>query len=110
MRDLIVTENITVDGVIDATDGWFDAAGGQDDMSDLEAALRQQREAADALLLGRVTFEQMRAYWPLQTDDRTGITGYLNDVSKHVVSSTLHWSGRCPASRLASSTAPDAGS
>jgi len=79
-------------------------------MSDLEAALRQQCEAADALLLGRVTFEQMRAYWPLQTDDRTGLTGYLNDVSKHVVSSTLHWSGRCPASRLASSTAPDAGS
>ncbi len=58
-------------------------------MSDVETALRQQREAADALLLGRVTFEQMRGYWPLQTDDRTGITDYLNDVSKHVISSTL---------------------
>lgn len=58
-------------------------------MSDLEAALRQQCEAADALLLGRVPFEQMRAYWPLQTDDTTGITGYVNDVSKHVVSRTL---------------------
>jgi dihydrofolate reductase len=43
-------------------------------------ALRKQREAADALLLGRVTFEQMGGYWPLQTDDTTGITDYLNDV------------------------------
>jgi dihydrofolate reductase len=89
MRDLIVTENITLDGVIDATEGWFEPAGGADDVADVETALRKQREAADALLLGRVTFEQMRGYWPLQTDDPTGITDYLNDVSKYVVSSTL---------------------
>ena len=89
MRDLIVTENITLDGVIEATEGWFEPAGGEDDVSDVETALRKQREAADALLLGRVTFEQMRGYWPLQTDDTTGITDYLNDVSKYVVSSTL---------------------
>ena len=40
MRDLIVTENITLDGVIDATEGWFDPAGGEDDVdqSDVEAA------------------------------------------------------------------------
>jgi hypothetical protein len=36
-----------------------------------------------------VTLEQMRGYWPLQTDDTTGISDYLNDVSKYVVSSTL---------------------
>jgi hypothetical protein len=53
------------------------------------AAIREQREAADALLLGRVTFEQMRGYWRLQTDDRTGIADYLNRVSKYVVSRTL---------------------
>ncbi len=80
MRDLIVTENITLDGVIEATEGWFDPAGGEDDVSDVETALRKQREAADALLLGRATFEQMRGYWPLQTDDTTGITDYLNGV------------------------------
>ncbi len=67
MRDLIVTENITLDGVIEATQGWFAPAGGKDDLSDVETALRKQHEAADALLLGRVTFEQMRGYWPLQT-------------------------------------------
>jgi RibD C-terminal domain len=89
MRDLIATQNITLDGVIEATEGWFDPAGGENDVSDVETALRKQREAADALLLGRVTFEQMRGYWPLQTDDTTGITAYLNGVSKYVLSSTL---------------------
>jgi hypothetical protein len=32
---------------------------------------------------------QMRGCWPLQTDGTTGITDYLNDVSKYVVSTTL---------------------
>ena len=89
MRDLIVTASITLDGVIEATERWFDPAGGDDDVADVETALRTQREAADALLLGRVTFEQMRGYWPLQTDDTTGIPDYLNGVSKYVLSSTL---------------------
>ena len=90
MRELIVTENITIDGVIDAAGGWF-APGGDDDtdQSDVLDALREQREAADALLLGRVTFEDMRGYWPLQTDDPTGIADYLDNVNKYVVSTTL---------------------
>lgn len=98
MRDLIVTENITLDGVIDAAEGWFEPGGDETegDQSDVLEALREQREAADGLLLGRVTFEQMRGYWPLQTDDQTGITDYLNAVSKYVVSGTLQdlgWEG-----------------
>jgi len=89
LRDLVVTENITLDGVIDLTEGWFAPAGADADQADFEAALREQREAADALLLGRVTFEDMRGYWPLQAEDQTGITDYLNNVSKYVVSSTM---------------------
>lgn len=91
MRDLVVTENITIDGVIDAAEGWFGPAGGDTgaDHSDLEDALREQREAADGFLTGRLTFEQMRSYWPQHTDDTTGVSDYLNAVSKYVVSSTL---------------------
>lgn len=91
MRELIVTENITLDGVIEATEGWFAPAGNEReaDQSDVEAAIAEQREGADAFLVGRTTFEQMRGYWPQQTDDPTGITDYLNRVSKYVVSSTL---------------------
>jgi dihydrofolate reductase len=36
-----------------------------------------------------VTFEQMREYWPLQTDDTTGIADYLDSTVKYVVSTTL---------------------
>ncbi|MBF8185077.1 dihydrofolate reductase [Nonomuraea sp. K274] len=90
MRDLIVTENVTLDGVIDAKGGWFDVAGESDvDQSDLLAALQEQAGAADAFLVGRVTFEDMRGYWPHQSDDTTGVTDYLNRVSKYVVSRTM---------------------
>jgi dihydrofolate reductase len=90
MRDLIVTENITLDGVVDASAGWFSVADDAEvDQSDLVAALGEQSQAADAVLFGRVTFEEMRGYWPRQTDDTTGVTDYLNRVAKYVVSSTM---------------------
>ncbi len=85
MRDLIVTENITLDGVIDASDGWFSTDGGDD----LAAANREHMVAADAVLLGRVTYEQFYGYWPKQTDDTTGVSDYLNRTNKYVVSSSL---------------------
>ncbi|WP_326808367.1 dihydrofolate reductase family protein [Streptomyces sp. NBC_01775] len=95
MRDLVITENITLDGVIDAAGGWFapaDAAGAdsaQPDTSDLTAALGEQMAGADAFLVGRRTFEDMRGYWPRQTDDTTGVADYLSTVRKYVVSRTL---------------------
>jgi dihydrofolate reductase len=91
MRDLIITENITIDGVIDAAGDWFGPAGTEDvDVSDQIAAIAEQREAADAFLTGRVTFEQMRGFWPARVgDDETGVAEYLDRVHKYVVSSTL---------------------
>jgi dihydrofolate reductase len=89
VRDLIVTENITLDGVIDAEGGWFSVAGEAGDQSDLVAALGEQSRAADAFLTGRVTFEGMREFWPQQTGDKTGVHDYLNQVAKYVVSTTL---------------------
>ncbi len=88
MRKLVVTENITVDGVIDMAGGWFDPTG-QGDQTDIIAATREQQEAADALLVGRNTFVSFREFWPHQTDDPTGVSDYLNAVSKYVVSSTI---------------------
>lgn len=92
MRDLIVTENITVDGVIDMAKGWFDPTPDPDpdvDATDLQEAMQHQGAASDALLLGRQTFEDFQSYWPLRTDDTTGTTDYLNQVAKYVVSTTL---------------------
>jgi dihydrofolate reductase len=88
VRDLVVTENMTLDGVIDGAGGWFGPAGDadQDDVTD---ELARQRERADAFLTGRVTFEEMRGYWPHVRHDITGISAYLDQVDKYVVSSTL---------------------
>src|SRR5919198_2169641 len=97
-RELIVTENITVDSVIEATGDWFVPAGseGPADVADMRRVEERLRETADALLVGRRTFEAFRGYWPLQSDDTTGVAEYLNKVDKYVVSSKLDapgWEG-----------------
>jgi dihydrofolate reductase len=86
MRKLVVTQNATLDGSVEMLDDWFDPQL-QDD--ELLAETRRQDSAADALLLGRQTFEDFRSYWPQQSADATGITDYLNGVAKYVVSSTM---------------------
>lgn len=90
MRTLAVTQNITLDGVIDSEGGWFlPSVQGHIDEPDVVSALQEQAAASDAFLVGRVTFEQMRAYWPNQAEDTTGNTTHLNQVAKYVVSSTM---------------------
>ncbi|MDT0268046.1 dihydrofolate reductase family protein [Streptomyces sp. DSM 44915] len=90
MRTLAITQNITVDGSVEMLTDWFDPRGhGDVDNDDLLAETRRQDSQADALLLGRRTFEDFRSYWPEQTDDPTGIADYLNEVHKYVVSTTL---------------------
>ena len=86
MRKLVITENITLDGSIEMLDDWFDPQLQDEDL--LEESHRQDSQA-DALLVGRQTFEDFRGYWPNQTDDATGVTDYLNQVAKYVVSSTM---------------------
>jgi dihydrofolate reductase len=89
MRKLVVTENVALDGVIDATGGWFDPTDDAVDQSDLIEQTQRHSDAADAFLCGRNTFEAFRGFWPNQTDDQTGVTDYLNRVHKYVVSSTI---------------------
>src|SRR4051794_29060722 len=71
-------------------ENWFDPQRqGDVDKDDLLEEEQRQGSEADALLVGRRTFEAFREYWPKQPDDATGITEYLNGVQKYVVSSTL---------------------
>ena len=97
MRKLVVTESMTLDGVIDMAQGWFDPLAEDVDQSDLAAADREHQQAADALLVGRNTFVSFREFWPTQRDDPTGVSDYLNAVAKYVVSAA--WTipaGRTP--------------
>ncbi|MDT0223517.1 dihydrofolate reductase family protein [Gordonia sp. AC31] len=86
MRTLAITQNMTLDGSIEMLTNWFDPTV---EARDLMAESHRQDAEADALLVGRQTFEDFRGFWPHQTDDATGITDYLNTVDKYVVSSTM---------------------
>jgi len=82
----VITQNITLDGSVEMLGDWFDPRCADDDL--LAESHRQDAEA-DALLVGRRTFEDFRLYWPEQSNDATGVADYLNRVAKFVVSSTM---------------------
>ncbi len=89
---LIVTENISLDGVVEQneqTGEWFSVANGDADTSDVEEVLRQMMRDESAQLHGRRTFQAMRGFWPHQTHDTTGVTKHLNEVDKYVISTTM---------------------
>lgn len=95
MRKLVVTENITSDGVIDQAKGWFRPVDDTDDPG-MASSIAEQSAGSDALLVGRETFKRLRGFWPQQHEDTTDVTAYLNSVSKYVISRTLkdpQWEG-----------------
>jgi dihydrofolate reductase len=93
MGKLVVTEFITLDGVMEDPGGGetFDRGGwafqferGEEgDKFKLDETLQ-----AEALLLGRVTYEGFAAVWPTITDE-AGFADKMNTMPKHVVSSAL---------------------
>ena len=88
---LVITQNIALDGVVeqnDETGAWFTVAGDAD-MSDVDDALASMMGEEDAQLHGRITFEQMRGFWPDQTDDTSGVSAHLNRVDKYVLSRSM---------------------
>lgn len=93
MRKLVITQNITLDGSIEMLGDWFDP---MDQDAELIAESHRMDAQADALLVGRQTFEDLRGYWPTLSEDHTGVSDYLNRVRKYVVSSTIEdpeWDG-----------------
>jgi dihydrofolate reductase len=82
VRKLIVSENVTLDGVMESPGLSYQS-------EDMAEVLQGQMMAADALLLGRVTYQEFAAYWPFQANDAAGVADYINKVAKFVVSSTL---------------------
>lgn len=81
-RRLIVSEYLSLDGVME-TPAWT-----MPYWSD-EVAAYKRRElfAADALVLGRVTYDGFAAAWPGMTDD-DGFADRMNAMPKHVASRT----------------------
>jgi dihydrofolate reductase len=93
MGKVVVTEFVSLDGVMEdpggAEDfkhgGWtfeFDS-GDEGNQFKLDETLE-----AEALLLGRVTYEGFAAAWP-SMEDPVGFADKMNGMPKYVVSSTL---------------------
>jgi dihydrofolate reductase len=81
MRDIVVTEFVSLDGVMEAP-GWTFPYWNDE----IAAFKGEETEAGDALLLGRVTYQGFAAAWPESTDEGAP---YFNNVRKYVVSTTL---------------------
>ncbi len=84
MRKIVAGLFISLDGVVEAPHEWhfpyFNDEMGQ--------AVGEQMAAADAMLLGRQTYDEFASYWPNQ-DPEGEMVAQMNDTPKYVVSSTL---------------------
>jgi dihydrofolate reductase len=85
MRRIVAGLFISLDGVYEAPDQWhfpyFNDEMGQ--------AVDEQMKGADAMLLGRVTYEEFAGFWPQQSSDDVDIADFMNDTPKYVVSNSL---------------------
>ena len=92
MSKLRVSTFLTLDGVMQAPGdaGEFERGGWQLECFDegAGAIAKEGLFAADALLLGRVTYEHFAAAWPGMTDEE-GFAGRMNSIPKFVASTTL---------------------
>jgi dihydrofolate reductase len=83
MRKLVVTEFVSLDGVMENPAWTFPY------WNDEIAAFKGEETAgSDALLLGRVTYEGFAAAWPTRTGEDSG-ADYFNGVRKYVATTTL---------------------
>ena len=90
---VVVSEFLTLDGVMESPGGEFqpDGKGGWTlPFFNDEAGKFKFDElfAAEALLLGRVTYQHFAAAWPLMSDE-AGFADRMNSLPKYVVSRTL---------------------
>jgi dihydrofolate reductase len=92
MRRIVVSEFLSVDGVMEDPGGAEGYAHGgwtfqYDDPERNEYKLREVLDH-DALLLGRVTYQGFAKAWPSMADP-VGFADKMNSMPKYVVSSTL---------------------
>jgi dihydrofolate reductase len=86
MGKLVVFEWMSFDGVFDADtmSKWWEPY----DTEDRRRRILETYSHADALLMGRVTYEMLAPYWSrLADDEMSGLPGMLNHAHKYVVSS-----------------------
>jgi len=82
MRKIIVTQFITLDGVIENPHFWSFPYF----TDEIKKFKNEELLASDTQLLGRVTYDAFAEHWPTQTDE---YGNRLNSLPKYAVSKTL---------------------
>jgi dihydrofolate reductase len=85
MRKVVASELVALDGVMESPEEWAFSYSNDE----MEEANASGMAAADAMLLGRVTYQEFASYWPYQDSADQPFTDYLNNTPKFVVSTTL---------------------
>jgi dihydrofolate reductase len=85
MRKVVAWELVSLDGVMESPERWSFQFH-NDEMAEANAS---GMAAADAMLFGRVTYQEFAAFWPYQNSAEQPFTDYLNNTLKYVVSTTL---------------------
>ena len=76
---------MSLDGVVESPEKW-QLPYFNDEMGE---AIGAAMAASDAMLLGRVTYQEFASYWPGVSSEEQPFAGYMNDTPKYVVSTTL---------------------
>jgi len=84
VRKVVAVELVSVDGVMESPEEWAFSYSNDE----MEEANASGMAASDAMLLGRVTYEALAAFWPHQPGG-TPMVDYINSVPKYVVAATL---------------------
>jgi dihydrofolate reductase len=85
MRKVIASEFVSLDGVFEAPDQWHFPYFNDEMGQEIGAAMA----ASDAMLMGRVLYEEWADFWPQQDPEENPFAGRMNGVRKYVVSTTL---------------------
>ena len=85
MRKVVASEFVSLDGVVESPEKWHFPYF-NDQMGD---AIGTAMAASDAMLMGRVLYEEWAAFWPKQDPDENPVAARMNGVRKYVVSTTL---------------------
>lgn len=83
MRKVVGYLLMTLDGVVEEPSEWLEHFD-----EDLTENMVEVINAQDAVLLGRVMYQQWATYWPTATDEPL-FADFINNVPKYVVSTTL---------------------
>jgi dihydrofolate reductase len=86
MRKVVAALFYSLDGITQAPQAWQEIFD-----EDMDAALESSLPTSDTILMGRVTYQEWKEFWPPMPNDSPmgGYPQFINHTPKYVVSTTL---------------------